>query len=486
MATLELEVPRKLVPLLEPRRYKAAHGGRGGAKSHFFGQLAVATNLAAPKRGVCIREVQNSIKDSVKNLIESKITRLGLSGHFDVMRDEIKGIGPHNKGSLIAFRGMQDYNADNIKSLEDFDWAWVEEAQSLSHRSWRLLRPTIRKPGSEIWCAWNPRWDTDAVDEFFRGANKPDDATCIEINWQDNPWFPDVLRKEMERDYAADPEMAEHVWGGGYEIVSEASYYAKLLAAAEREGRIGEFPYRPGQIVKTAWDIGLDDYMACWFIVDDGVMPTVVDYYEASGEDFAEFMSHCFPEVFRPPADDHRFDGWRAERSLADLKRDVPFKYGINYLPHDVKVREVGAGGRHRFQTLHMLGLKDIAKGVANGPEERIAATRRLLPNTRFHNSPRVQKGIKRLRQYSRKRNDQLGTYTTPLHDENSHGADAFGEYAVNVDIRLAPPPPPPKKPDEFALEIEKGRIVSNMNVEEIVRMKERLAKMGPKRGLRL
>ena len=477
MRTLALDVPEKLLPLLQPARYKGAHGGRGGAKSHFFGQLAVATNLSAPKRGVCIREVQNSIKDSVKSLIEGKIRSAGLSDYFETTRDEIRGIKGVAAGSLMVFRGMQDYNADNIKSLEGFDWAWVEEAQSLSARSWRLLRPTIRKPGSEIWCSWNPRWDTDAVDEFFRGANKPADAICIEVNWQDNPWFPDVLRSEMERDYAADPEMAGHVWGGGYEIVSEGAYYAKLIAQAEREGRIGNFPYKEGQRVVTAWDLGIADYMTCWFIVEDGMFATVVDYYEASGEDFAEFCSVCLPEVFIKPDWDRSLDGWSRDQALATLQREVPFKYAHHYLPHDVRNRELGAGKRHRFQVLEALGVKPLRKGAAANPEERISAVRRLLPQVRFNDTPRVQLGLKRLRRYRRKFNDALGTYTTPIHDENSHGSDAFGEYAINcqltpatekpaapagrLQIVLAPDAKPNTTPHETGVDI-------NMSVQEI------------------
>lgn len=419
---IEVHVPAKLRPLLEPARYKGAHGGRGAAKSHFFAQLAVLNNYTGPKRGVCIREVQNSIKDSVKSLVESKIDAMGLGGWFENTRDEIRG----RNGSLMVFKGLQDYNADNIKSLEGFDWAWVEEAQSVSARSWRLLRPTIRKPDSEIWCSWNPRWDTDAVDEFFRGPHKPANATVVEINWHDNPWFPDTLRAEMERDYAANPEMAEHTWGGGYEVVSEGAYYATLLANAEKEGRIGHFPYRAGQRVKTSWDLGIADYMACWFIVEDGLRATVVDYYEASGEDFAQFVSSCMPDTFVPPPHDREFEGWDRAKALAQLGRKSPFQYAAHYLPHDVRVRELGSGGRHRYQVLEGLGVKGLRKGAAVDPEERIAAVRRLLPQVRFDDNPRVQLGLKRLRRYRKKLHPLLG-YTGPLHDENSHGCLVAG-----------------------------------------------------------
>lgn len=439
MSVLRLEVPEKLELLLGAARYLGAHGGRGSAKSHFFAEKAVIRNYERPAKGVCIREVQESIKDSVKALIEAKIQKFGLGSFYEVTQTEIRG----RNGSLMIFRGMQSYNAENIKSLEGFDWAWCEEAQTLSDVSLRMLRPTLRNEGSELWFSWNPRHDTDAVDKLLRGPNKPKDSIVIEVNWQDNPWFPDVLRREMEEDYAADPEMADHVWGGNYEIVSEGAYYARLLVAAEKEGRVGHFPYDHRRPVKTAWDLGVDDYTAVWFIQDDGLTATVIDYYEASGDGADAVISTALPELFIPPAHDEAYACWSRQQALAGLGRSEPFKYGEHYLPHDIKAREWGAGARSRVETVSSLGLKNIRKGVATNPADRVTAVRRLLPVVRFNQTPRVQLGMQRLRRYRRKWNDALQTYTTPEHDENSHGADAFGEFAINCGIY----PPPPEKP---------------------------------------
>lgn len=457
---MRIEIPEKLAPILQPARYKGSHGGRGSAKSHTFAQLAVATNYSRPARGVCIREVQNTIKDSVKQLVSDKIKLLDLGSFFDPTLNEIRGAN----GSLMIFKGMQDYNSDNIKSLEGFDWAWVEEAQSLSERSLRLLRPTIRKPGSEIWCTWNPRWDSDAVDAFFRGPSKPKDGICIEMNWKDNPWFPEVLRQEMEQDYEADPEMADHVWGGNYEIVSEGAYYAKLIAQAQKEGRIGFFPHDPKRKVHTSWDIGVDDESAIWFFQEDGTHVTVIDYYEISGEGADDIIAAALPEVFRAPPNDDRFIGWSKDAALSELGRTEPFSYERHFLPHDVKSREWGAGARSRVETLYALGVRNINKGAAVGPAERVTAVRRLLPLCRFHHTPRVEQGLKRLRRYRRKWNDALNSYTVPLHDENSHGADAFGEFAVNCGIYEPAPKPAPKPVDtrmpslnEVVADFEKG-----------------------------
>jgi phage terminase large subunit len=443
LSVLRASVPEALAPLLHPARYKAAYGGRGGAKSHFFAEQLILRGYMQPTRSVCIREVQNTIKDSVRQLLIDKIQKLGLGPFYETLESEIRGAN----GSLIIFKGMQAYNAENIKSLEDFDLAWVEEAQTFSETSLRLLRPTIRKNGSEIWFSWNPRHATDAVDKFFRGGNAPKNAIVCPVNWFDNPWFPDVLVEEKNQDYANDPEMAEHVWGGGYEIISAAAYYSRLIAAAEREGRVGNFAPVPDLPVYTAWDLGVDDYTAIWFIqMIDGVKPRIVDYYEASGIGAQEILAEALPEFTQDFQD--------RIAALVELGRDKPFRYGKHFLPHDVKVREWGAGARSRAQTLVNLGipLSALHKGAAQGPEERINATRRILPLCEFHQTKRVMLGLSRLRRYARRKNDALGTYLGPLHDENSHGADAFGEFAINCGLSLPkpvvakPPVPPPGK----------------------------------------
>jgi len=165
------------------------------------------------RRTVCVREVQKSLAQSVKRLLEDKIKKLGVESAFIVQESMIKSA--HGSG-IIIFQGMQNHTSDSIKSLEGYDCAWVEEAQSLSQRSLDLLRPTIRKEGSQLWFTWNPSLETDPVDVLLRGEKPPPDATVIEVNYQDNPWFPDVLKAEMEYDRGRDYEKYEHVWLGKY------------------------------------------------------------------------------------------------------------------------------------------------------------------------------------------------------------------------------------------------------------------------------
>lgn len=201
-------------PLIQPARYKGAYGGRGSGKSHFFAELAIATSfIKLGTRGVCVREVQKSLRESVKLLLEDKIEALGLGPAFTVQQDMIRTPG----GGLIVFQGMQDHTAESIKSLEGFDWAYVEEAQTITERSLELLRPTIRKPGSELWFSWNPRSATDPVDQLLRGVEPPPDAVVVPANYSDNPHFPDVLDQERLFDYRNNPQRYDHIWRGAYE-----------------------------------------------------------------------------------------------------------------------------------------------------------------------------------------------------------------------------------------------------------------------------
>lgn len=211
--TLNIETAEVFLPLLQPARYKGVWGGRGSGKSHEFAQLLIERCLLKTTRAVCVREVQRSLDQSVKQLLEDKIEEFKLGKEFKVTSTDIQA--PH--GGQIIFNGMQNHTADSIKSLEGYDVAWVEEAQSLSERSLKLLRPTIRKPDSEIWFSWNPRHATDPVDKFLRGPDAPPGAVVIRAVYRDNPWFPDVLRTEMEWDRARNPEAYEHIWLGGYE-----------------------------------------------------------------------------------------------------------------------------------------------------------------------------------------------------------------------------------------------------------------------------
>jgi len=220
--TLELETAAVFEPLLQPSRWKAAHGGRASAKSHFFADLLIEYALMRPGlRAICIREHQITLKNSVKQLLEDKIRSRGLVFFFPIFNTHIVTPG----GGIIIFIGMKNHTADSVKSFEGFDIAWVEEAQTFSQRSFDLLYPTIRKDHSEIWFSWNPNLPTDPVDKFFRGGERPPDSIIVKANYQDNPWCPKVMKDAAEYDRQRDFDRYAHIWLGDYNKKSEARVF---------------------------------------------------------------------------------------------------------------------------------------------------------------------------------------------------------------------------------------------------------------------
>lgn len=246
--TLTIETPRWALPLLKPSRYKGVYGGRGSGKSHERAEALIERCLMEKTDAVCIREVQKSLAQSVKKLIEMKIEALGVGHMFEVQQAQIKA--PH--GGLIIFQGMQNHTADSIKSLEGYDIAWVEEAQSLSQRSLDLLRPTIRKPGSELWFTWNPGMATDPVDVLLRGKTPPPDAIVVQANYRDNPWLPEELKAEIRYDQMRDPDKFAHIWLGQYLTNSNARVF--------RNWRVEEFetPYDAEFKFGADWGFAVD------------------------------------------------------------------------------------------------------------------------------------------------------------------------------------------------------------------------------------
>ena len=310
MSVLQIPTARVFVPLLAPARYKGAHGGRGSGKSHFFAELLIEDCVANPGlRAACVREVQKSLKNSVKLLVEDKIKALGLTG-FEVLEAEIKTPG----GGVIIFQGMQNHTADSIKSLEGFDRCWVEEAQSLSQRSLDMLRPTFRKPGSEMWFSWNPNKPTDPVDQFLRGEVMPTDAAVVEANYSDNPWLPAELRADLEDDRRRDPDKFAHVWGGAYALNAQARVFRNWKVEAfdtptdaiHRFGADWGFAIDPSVLIRChvdgrtlfvdqeAWEVGceIDKTPALfdkiegsrkWLIRADSARPETVSYMQRQG-----------------------------------------------------------------------------------------------------------------------------------------------------------------------------------------------------------
>lgn len=323
IAESHIETAEVFEPLLQDARYLAAKGGRGSGKSQFFAGLSVEKLLEEPsEKIVCIREIQATLDQSVKALIEMKIREVcGRSSnrYFQVRKTHIETW----KEGLIIFRGMQSYNAYNINSLEGFKYAWVEEAQAMSQTSLDLLRPTIRRPQSQIWLSWNPTNENDPVDKFIMKDMKGNpDLIAVTANWRDNPWFPAELEKERQWDFGRDRDKYLHVWEGSYRKRSGAAVFTKWKVEPVNPQKLGikvflwggDFGFandptvliccfikdRTLYIWREAWKVGceIDDTPALfdsiengmgrrWPIICDSARPETISYLRRKGYDKA-------------------------------------------------------------------------------------------------------------------------------------------------------------------------------------------------------
>lgn len=403
MSVLTIETAEVFAPLLQPARYKGAWGGRGSGKSHFFAEMLVEDHVRFPGlRSVCIREVQKSLKESSKRLIEDKIQKLGVGKMFDVLKDEIKT----PSGGAIIFQGMQDHTAESIKSLEGMDRAWVEEAQTLSQRSLSLLRPTIRKAGSEIWASWNPTRKTDAVDDFLR-QKKPDDAIVVKANWRDNPWFNDVMERERQSDLRLYPDRYEHIWEGDYAKALEGAYFAAAIAEARRDGRIGHVARDPNMQVRAFWDLGRRDATAIWIAQFVGREIRVLNYCEGVGQSPGYYFNWLRSNGYEGCLCVFPHDGSR-------VSPENPA--GVSY---EDQARQAG------------FGVETVKNQGPSAAMQRIDAGRRLFPRIWFNEKP-CQPGLDALGWYHEKRDEARNIGLGPEHDWSSHGADAFGLMCIS------------------------------------------------------
>ena len=254
------QLPAFLEPYFKPKQFKGLYGGRGSGKSHGFATLMILRAVREPGfRAVCIREIQRTIADSSKQILEDKIKDLGLESYFKITDNEIAG----TNGSKIIFRGMQTHNAKSIKSLEGMDVAWIEEAETLSQISLDALIPTIRKPNSEIWASWNPDKASDAVDKLFRDNKDDKDFLVKKVSWRDNPWFPEELKKSLLRDKERDIDKYNHIWEGEYWGVSQTQIFKNWIIEEK------QLPDSASPLYGIDWSNGGADPNAavqCWFL----------------------------------------------------------------------------------------------------------------------------------------------------------------------------------------------------------------------------
>jgi len=402
---VQLQVPGKLIPVFQGEaRYRGAYGGRGSAKTRTFALMTAVNGYRWGMAGntgqiLCGREFMNSLDDSSLEEVKAAIRSVPwLEDYYELGEKYIK-----SKDGRISyvFAGLRR-SLDSLKSKAKLILAWIDEAETVSETAWRKLIPTVREHNSEIWVTWNPESKESATHKRFR-LDPPDNAKIVQMNWTDNPWFPDVLEQERLADKTKRPDIYDHVWEGDFLVHAEGAYYATEMREAKDQERLGIVNYESGLPVVTAWDLGVGDSTAIWFSQFHGPEVRIIDYYESSGVGLEHY---------------------------ARVLQEKGYVYGEHILPHDVRVKELGTG-KSRLETLESLGVRPVTIVPQLMVDDGIQAVRSMLKNCWF-DAERCERGIDALRQYHREYDDTGKVWRSrPAHDWASHGSDAFRYLAV-------------------------------------------------------
>ena len=345
-----------------------------------------------------------SIKDSVHRLLGDQIEALGLSHRYEVLATEIRN---KHTGSTFVFAGLSTQTIESIKSYEGIDVCWVEEGQKVSKRSWDILAPTIRKPSSEIWVTYNPELETDETHQRF-AVNPPADCVSVHVNYNDNPWFPDVLEQERRHSEKYSPDDYEWIWLGRCKPAVEGAIYYKQVAEMEAEGRVRQVPYDPTLKVHAVWDLGWNDKTAIILCQRLTSEIRIIGYIEDSHRTLADYAGEL---------------------------QGMNLNWGYDWLPHDGYTKDVKMG-KSAEEVLKATGRKVRPKGgsVPNIEVEKGIKAARLIFSRTYFDSGRTKRLVECLKRYRRSINSATNEPGLPLHDEFSHGSDAFRYLALSVD----------------------------------------------------
>ena len=398
-AIAKAEFPLKLECLFKPSRYKVLYGGRGGAKSWGVARALLIKGAQAPLRVLCAREFQTSIKDSVHKLLCDQIEALGLGSFYEITQTNIKG----KNGSEFSFVGLKN-NVANVKSYEGVDVCWVEEAQTTSRMSWNVLIPTIRKEKSEIWVTFNPELETDETYQRFV-LNPPENCIVQKINWSDNPWFPETLKLEKDALKHRDSQAYNVVWEGLCRQTVDGAIFAREMQLAELDGRITKVNYDATKPVHAIFDLGWSDATAIWFLQFVGMETRLIRYIEGNQQTMSDYLAKM---------------------------QTFGYMYDTLWLPHDAENKTLAANGRSIEEIVRNAGYK--TKIIPRTPiMDSINAARTLFTNMWFDRE-NCHEGLQCLRHYRYDVDPDTKQFSkTPLHDNYSHGADAFRYIGLMV-----------------------------------------------------
>lgn len=347
----------------------------------------------------CFREVQKSIRDSVHKLLGDQIAALGLGAHYEILENQIRGIN----GTEFLFSGLSAHTVESIKSYEGLDRAWVEEAQTVRKKSWQILRPTIRKTASEIWVSMNPELEDDYSYQDFV-AHPPEGSFVVEMNWRDNPWFPEVLEQERLECKERDPDSYDNIWEGVPRRTVEGAIFANEIDKVYADKRIRPVPYDPLLKVHTVWDLGWNDSMSIIFAQRQGGEVRVIDFIEDSHKTLADYVG---------------------------LIEKKPYRWGDDWIPHDGNAKNIQTGKSAKEMLQAMNRRPRIVEDI--GVEPGIKAARMMFPRVYFDEA-KTGVLVNHLKRYKRQINQTTEEPNQPLHDEHSHAADAFRYLGVIVD----------------------------------------------------
>jgi len=398
-AVAKAEFPLKLQCLFKPSRYKVLYGGRGGAKSWGVARALLIKGAQTPLRVLCSREFQTSIRDSVHKLLSDQIMALGLDSFYEITQTSIRG----KNGSEFSFVGLKN-NVSNVKSYEGVDICWVEEAQTVSRSSWNTLIPTVRKEQSEIWITFNPELETDETYQRFV-LNPPENCIIQKVNWSDNPWFPETLKLEKDALKYRDPQAYNVVWEGLCRQTVDGAIFAREMQLAELDGRITKVNYDATKPVHAIFDLGWSDATAIWFLQFVGMETRLIRYIEGNQQTMSEYLAKM---------------------------QTFGYMYDTLWLPHDAENKTLAANGRSIEEIVRNAGYK--TRIIPRTPiMDSINAARTLFTNMWFDRE-NCHEGLQCLRHYRYDVDPNTKQFSkTPLHDNYSHGADAFRYIGLMV-----------------------------------------------------